>query len=60
MSSGVACRAGALCEGWETSLIVKINSKRFLDFARNDKIEDGQTGLDYRAMCYCPLARMNK
>src|SRR5437667_9847899 len=38
MSSGVACRAVALCEGRETSLIAMVlNSKRFLDFARNDK-----------------------
>jgi hypothetical protein len=34
MSSEVACQAVALCEGLETSL--NINSKRFLDSARND------------------------
>ncbi len=38
ISSGVGCRAVALCEGLETSLITQgTGVKRFLDFARNDK-----------------------
>jgi hypothetical protein len=36
-SSEVVGQAVALCEGLETSLISNDNSKRFLDFAQNDK-----------------------
>jgi hypothetical protein len=36
MSRVVACRAVALCEGLETSLIFQAASMRFPDFARND------------------------
>jgi hypothetical protein len=43
VSSEVACRAVALCEGLETSLtLIRFQTepgKRFLHFGRNDKIE---------------------